>query len=193
MAPRDVPLSRSRGMSRQPGSMIARVRLRWFGEVRQISTIGASRTLCFGKAAAANPAFRWGTQQVGGSSRTINRAYYCSAECLDIPNQVVYLRTGQGEVRHSTVRMRQESANFIGGQMMRDRPEARWTLLHGAGWTPRRPHGNWRTIAGRAGLRERHRHWQSLRADRSPQPRQFAVTIAVRSWWLSDLRRGRTH
>ena len=31
--------------------------------------------------------------------------------------------------------MRQESANFIGGQMMRDRPEARWTLLHGAGWT----------------------------------------------------------
>ena len=29
--------------------------------------------------------------------------------------------------------------------------------------------------------------------DRSPQPRQFAVTIAVRSWWLSDLRKGRTH
>jgi hypothetical protein len=25
------------------------------------------------------------------------------------------------------------------------------------------------------------------------QPRQFAVTIAVRSWWLSGLRKGRTH
>jgi hypothetical protein len=25
------------------------------------------------------------------------------------------------------------------------------------------------------------------------QPRQFAVTIAVRSWWLSGLREGRTH
>ena len=25
------------------------------------------------------------------------------------------------------------------------------------------------------------------------QPRQFAVTIAVRSWWLSGLCKGRTH
>ena len=25
------------------------------------------------------------------------------------------------------------------------------------------------------------------------QPRQFAVTIAVRSWWLCGLRKGRTH
>jgi hypothetical protein len=36
------------------------------------------------------------------------------------------------------------------------------------------------------------RLWGVLRLSPS-QPRQFAATIAVRSWWLCGLRKGRTH